>query len=132
VFVGVGLIGASQIPAFLAVVLAYGLVAAVGLSSVYVVSSATVPRWFDRRRGTATAVATAGAGAGILVGPPITSTLVDLAGWQTASPVIMARTVGLLLVLALLLADRPADLGLDVADLAEFPEGRHESVGGRG
>lgn len=132
VLIGTGLIGASQIPAFPAVVLSYGVVTAAGLSLVYVISYATVPRWFDRRRGTATAVATAGAGAGILVGPPIASTLIGLAGWQTAYLIMMAGTVGLLLGIALLLADRPADVGLDVAELAEFPEGPTETAGARG
>lgn len=127
--VGAGLVGASQIQAYPAVVLSYGVVAAAGLSLVYVISYATVPRWFDRRRGTATAVATAGAGAGILVGPQIAASLIGLAGWQNAYLLMMAGTVWLLFVLALLLADRPEDLGLNAADLAEFPEGRAEMAG---
>lgn len=121
--IGAGLIGASQFQSFVAVVLSYGVVAAAGLSLVYVIAYATTPRWFDRRRGTATAVATAGGGAGILLGPPMASTLIDQFGWQTAYLVITAGAVAVLGVVALLVADRPRDVGLDPAELSEFPDG---------
>lgn len=122
--VAAGLVGASQLQTFVAVVLAYGVVAASGFSLLYVITYATPPRWFDRRRGTATALATAGGGVGILLGPPVASFLIDLTGWQNAYLLITAGTVVVLLVVALLFADRPADIGLDAAAKQEFPDGQ--------
>ncbi|MEF8887264.1 MAG: MFS transporter [Haloarculaceae archaeon] len=117
--VGAGLVGVSQAPSFLGVVLAYGVVTAAGLGVVYVVSYATIPRWFERRRGFATAVATSGAGVGIIVGPPLASTLIDRLGWQRAYLGLAVLVVALLLLVAFLIDDNPAAMDLDTG--REFP-----------
>lgn len=119
---GAGLLGASQSETLPALFATYGVVAALGLSVVYVVAYATVPRWFQRRRGTANGVATAGLGVGLLTVSPAASALIAAFGWQTAYATLAVGLVMLLLVVALLFADRPADVGADPA--VEFPGGR--------
>lgn len=117
--VGAGLVGVSQAPTFLAVVLTYGVVTAAGLGVVYVVSYATIPRWFERRRGFATAVATSGAGIGIIVGPPLASALIARLGWQRAYLGLAVLVVTLLLLVAFLIDDNPAAMDLETG--REFP-----------
>lgn len=45
-----GLVWTSRVESLLTLVVAYGVVTGLGLSVVFVVSYATVPRWFDRRQ----------------------------------------------------------------------------------
>lgn len=116
-----GLFGASQLRTFAGVAVSYGLVAAAGLAITYVVAFATVPRWFERRRGMATGVATAGSGVGILAMPPFTSLLIDWFGWQNAYLGLALLFLGVLFVAVLVIRDRPGDLDLDAAD--EFEDG---------
>lgn len=121
-----GLLGASQLPFYLGVVVAYGGVAAVGFAITYVIAYATVPRWFDRRKGLATGVATSGTGAGLLVISPFASVLIDLYGWRTAYFLLMLLFVVLLALAWAVIADKPSDLGVDVSP--EFPDGNPEDV----
>jgi MFS family permease len=112
---------ARSLPALL---LAYGVLAAVGLGAVYVVSYATVPRWFGRRRGLAAGVATAGLGVGMLVVAPAASVLVASAGWRTALVAVAAGAALLLAVAVPLVADDPPSRDVDPG--AEFPCGYPE------
>ena len=122
VLLGVGLAGASRSTTFPELVASYGVVTALGLSLVYVVAYATVPRWFGRRRGFANGVATSGLGVGLVVVPPAASALVAAFGWRTAFLVLAAGLVTALLAAAAVLADDPAEVDADTS--GEFPGGR--------
>jgi len=92
---------------------AYGIVTAVGLGTVYVISYATVPRWFGRRRGLATGVATTGLGIGMVAMAPAASELVAAVGWRAS---ILTLTLGAAAAVGLavpLFADDPASSGVD-------------------
>lgn len=119
---GVGLVGASRAGSLLSFGVAYGLMVALGLSIVYVVAYASVPRWFQRRRGTANGIATSGLGAGLLVVPPAASALLDVVGWRGAYLVLAVALVVLVLVVAALFVRGPEAVGADPT--VEFPEGR--------
>ena len=117
---GVGLAGTSRSDTFLELVASYGVVSALGLSLVYVVAYATVPRWFGRRRGFANGVATSGLGVGLVVVTPAASALVAAFGWRTAFLVLAVGLVASLLAAAAALADDPADVDADTS--GEFPD----------
>ena len=112
---------ARTLPALL---LSYGVVAAVGLGAVYVVSYATVPRWFGRRRGLAAGVATAGLGVGMLAVAPAASYLVSATGWRTALFALAGGAAVLLAAAVALVADDPPSRGVDPTP--EFPTGYPE------
>ena len=116
VLVPAGLLGASQAPTFAGVVVSYGIVAAAGLGITFVVAYTTPPRWFERRRGLATGVAVSGWGVGILAMPPLANALIRSVGWQGAYLVLSVVLLVAILVAAFLLADWPADLGVDASD----------------
>jgi len=113
VLVGLGLLGASQLPSLLGVVFAYSVVAGAGFAIVIPISFATVPRWFGRRAGLANGIATTGTGVGIVLAPPFANTLIEAFGWRQAYLGFTMAIVGSLGLAALLLADGPDAIGAD-------------------
>jgi MFS family permease len=109
---GGGLLLTSRVDALWQLYLSFGLLAAVGMSAVYVPCSATVVRWFVRRRGFALGIASAGQGCGNLVIPPIAALLMAGYGWRWTYMVLaLVATVVILLLSGLLVRD-PERLGL--------------------
>jgi predicted MFS family arabinose efflux permease len=78
------------------------------------VFAATVAnRWFTRSRGLVTGVLTAGSATGQLVFLPLVAVLADRSGWRTAALVVAGAALAVVPLVLLLLADRPADVGLE-------------------
>ena len=63
---------------------AYGLLVGIGMSSIYVLSTTTVSRWFAERRGLALSIVLSGFNLGWLLGGPFTALLVRHVGWRGA------------------------------------------------
>jgi len=93
--------------------LLWGLLVGVGAGLTALVLGAVVAtRWFTARRGLALGVLTAGSAAGQLIFLPLAAWLERGWGWRAALfPTLAGLAVAAALV-ALLMADRPADLGL--------------------
>lgn len=108
---------------YVGLLLAYGVLVAIGLGAIYIVSYATVPRWFGRRRGLATGIATAGLGVGMLALAPAASVLVGELGWRLAILTLVLATAAAVAVTVPLFADDPASNDQDGATDREFPEG---------
>jgi MFS family permease len=79
-----GFAASSQIHALWHLYLTYGVLVGVGMSSVYVLSTATVSRWFDAGRGLALAVVLTGFNLGWIVAGPLTAFLIRRWGWRGA------------------------------------------------
>ena len=109
------MIGASRSTSFVQILFSYGVVAGTGMGIVYVIGYSTATRWFDRRRGLATAIATSGVGAATFVGPPVASRLIGVYGWKTAYLAFTGSVVGMLALVAALIADDPGTLGIDAS-----------------
>jgi sugar phosphate permease len=87
----------------------------VGLSTGFVgayLAAFIAGRWFATREGLVVGILTAGYAAGQLVFLPTMATLATNAGWRIASLVLAAAVVVLLPVIAVLMRDRPEDVGL--------------------
>jgi MFS family permease len=102
---GLILLLTSRIDAPWQLFISYSLLLAVGNSAIFVVTMATVSRWFDRRRGLALGVVGAGLGAGPAVAAPFATMLNTAYGWRAAFGVM-----GLLAWLVVLLATVLASL----------------------
>jgi MFS family permease len=122
-----GVVLTVLVRSFPALLFAYGIVTAIGLSAIYVVSYATVPRWFERRRGLATGLATSGLGVGMVAIPAAAEVLIGRLGWRGALLSIAVCATVVLVVATLLIRDSPADLdpGADLS--GEFPDGYTEA-----
>jgi MFS family permease len=90
VLAGTVLIGAlgflltSRISSLWQFYLAYGLLVGAGMSSIYVLSTTAVARWFIDRRGMALALVLSGFNLGWLVGGPLAAWLIGAWGWRGA------------------------------------------------
>ena len=91
----------------------WGVLVGLGTGSMALVFAATVANaWFVRRRGLVLGILTAGGAAGQLVFLPIVAYLAGATSWKVASLVVAAAALAVLPLVALLLRDRPGDLGL--------------------
>jgi len=84
----------SRIDALWQLYLVYGVLVGVGTSSIYVLSTATVSRWFTERRGLALAIVLSAFNLGWLVGGPTAAFLVERWGWRAAYVVLGALIAG--------------------------------------
>jgi len=106
---GWALVGLARQPWQLFVALS--VLAAAGMSASWVPCSATVVKWFVRRRGLAVGVASTGGSVGNLVAPPLVAAAIAVFGWRP--------TLVVMGVLA----------GLAVAGLARYMIASPEAVG---
>jgi MFS family permease len=88
-FLTVGLAGmgfglVSMIGALWHLYLLVGLLGGVGMSSFYLLSTATVARWFDDRRGLAIGLVLVGFNLGYIVAGPLAAELIARVGWRAA------------------------------------------------
>ncbi len=91
----------------------WGALSGIGTGVVAIVLGATVAaRWFVRRRGLVTGIFGAATSAGQLIFYPLLVQLVETLGWRASVVILAALAVILLLPVALLMRDRPSDIGL--------------------
>jgi predicted MFS family arabinose efflux permease len=109
--VGVGLTALMDAPWQL--MLLWGVVVGTGTGMIAMVLGATVAnRWFARRSGLVLGLLTASSATGQLVFLPLLASIAAHAGWRDVSLTVAAAALALIPLVALLLRDRPADLGL--------------------
>ncbi|MEF8842111.1 MAG: MFS transporter [Haloarculaceae archaeon] len=122
-----GLAWAALARSYLELLVAFGVLAGLGMGGLYVIGYATVPQWFERRRGTASGIAAAGSGVGLVTFPGAADSLIASVGWRAALLAVAGGAGLLALLVVLLFADRHADVGADPA--VEFEDG---GAGGTG
>jgi sugar phosphate permease len=95
-------------------VLLWGVVVGSGTGMTAVALGATVVnRWFTHRRGLAMGMVTASNATGQLVFLPLLATIVESQGWRAAALVVALVGVVAVPLIALLMRNHPADLGLN-------------------
>ena len=94
-------------------VLTWGVIVGIGSGMVALVLGATVVnRWFATRRGLAMGLLTASTATGQLVFLPLLARVIDLDGWRTAALIVAGAAALMIPLVALLLRERPAAMGL--------------------
>ena len=94
-------------------VLTWGLLIGLGTGSMALVFAATVANaWFVKRRGLVMGILTAGGAAGQLIFLPVVAFVAEATDWRIASLLIAGAALAVLPLAAILLRDRPADVGL--------------------
>jgi MFS family permease len=112
VLLGSGLAGMAAVSAQWHPYLLYGVVAALGMSTVYIPCSATVVKWFVRQRGLAMGIATSGGSVGTLVLPVVAQAAIGAIGWRWAYVVLGAAIVVVLPLVGSVMRRSPEDVGL--------------------
>ena len=74
----------SVVTALWQLYLLIGLLGGIGMSSFYLLSTATVTHWFDERRGLSLALVLVGFNLGYISGGPLAAWLITHMGWRTA------------------------------------------------
>lgn len=127
----IGLALASRVGSVVTLVLTYGVATGLGMSIVYVVSYATVTRWFDRRLGLAGGLASAGLGVGMVTVVPVATWLIAVVGWRDALLAIAGSAFAVLVLAAVVVRDSPRAAGVEPpsAEFAgEAPSGNRQSL----
>ena len=98
----------------------WGVVVGTGSGATALVLGATVvARWFATRRGLVMGVLTASTATGQLIFLPLLASLVADYGWRSVSLTVGAVALALIPIVALLMRDRPVDIGLAPYGAAE-------------
>ena len=98
----------------------WGVVVGSGSGATALVLGATVvARWFTARRGLVMGVLTASTATGQLIFLPLLASLAADYGWRIVSLTVGAVALGLIPIVALLMRDRPVDIGLAPYGAAE-------------
>tara|TARA_B100000676_G_scaffold311071_1_gene379655 strand:+ start:536 stop:1780 length:1245 start_codon:yes stop_codon:yes gene_type:complete len=92
--------------------LALALFAGLGMSAAFIPLSATVVKWFVRRRGVAVAIAGSGTSAAHVVGPLVVAILIPWLGWRDGMLTLGLLAGGFIMLCASRLLRDPAVLGL--------------------
>ena len=87
-FAGIGFGLVSMVSALWQLYVLVGLLGGVGMSSFYLLSTATVARWFEDRRGLAIALVLVGFNLGYIVAGPLAAALIARLGWRLAYAVL--------------------------------------------
>ena len=91
----------------------WGVIVGTGSGAAALVLGATVvARWFVARRGLVIGVLTASTATGQLIFLPLLASLAENYGWRTVSLTVAGFSLALLPVVALLMRERPHDVGL--------------------
>jgi MFS family permease len=112
IFLGIGFLLMSQISSLWHVYIILGLVVGIGGSFTFVPVLSTVPRWFDKRVGTATGITMAGFGFGGIISPFLAQWLIASYGWRQSFIMLGVITFILVIPLAQLIKYSPRRVGL--------------------
>ena len=110
--VAVGALATTRMQAPWQLILLWGVVVGTGAGCMAIVFAATVAnRWFVARRGLVTGALTAASATGQLIFLPLLSRLAGTVGWRWVSTTVALAALAVVPLVALLLRDRPEDVG---------------------
>jgi len=109
---GSGYLLMSRITNLWGLYLSYGVLVAIGSSTLYVPLVAMMARWFSKRRGLMIGIGISGIGFGIGVVPAIASQLIISFDWRTSLFVVGAASLVIIVLTAQLLKAEPEKLVL--------------------
>jgi MFS family permease len=128
IFLALGLGLSSQISLIWQFYLSFGLLAGIGMSTVYVPCTTTIVRWFTKRRGMALSLTTLGSSIGILIIPNIVGTILVLYGWRTGYIIIACTLFIIVFCASRFLYRAPKDIGLNESLISTYEQPESKSL----
>jgi len=105
--------GSAFVTTPLQLILTWGVLAGIGTGTMAMVLGVTiVNRWFDARRGSVLGLLTASTATGQLLFLPLLAWVVSRADWRWVVWIVAGAALVLIPLVALLMPERPADVGL--------------------
>jgi len=126
---GLGFAGMYFIQTIIGFYLFYGIILSIGMSAMtYLPAWTVVAKWFSKRLSWAMALVTSGAAVGGFIAAPLSAKLIAVYGWRISFVIIAVIIWVVVIPLALVVRENPAEMGLamDGAPLAPKPEISHE------
>ncbi len=114
IFIGLGLILTSQTNSTWQLFITYSLLLSIGTSAVFVVTTSIIPRWFNKKRGSAYGLATAGAGLGPVLMAPFATFLISSLTWRMAYIIIGTIFSTVVILLSRLMKKSPNEIGAHI------------------
>jgi MFS family permease len=127
---GLGMVVASQATELWHFHLSFGVMVGFAVGAFYAPLTSTATKWFTARRGAAVGLVSAGIGFGILLVAPLARWLITLFEWRIAMLLIGDLAWLVVIPVALLIKNAPADLGVAAMGGVERGPGRDYSTGG--
>ncbi len=109
---GTSLALSSQVTELWQLYLFYGVLGGVGTSTIWVPFTATLMKWFTKKRGVAMGIALSGGGLGSLCAAPLLTYTIITYGWRTAFFVAGVATFLIMLSVGLVMRGDPEEMGL--------------------
>ena len=108
---GLGLVLSSQVQALWQLYVTFGFMVGFAVGAFYAPLTSTATKWFTARRGLAVALVSSGIGVGILVIAPLARALTSAWDWRVALLVIGDLAWLVIVPVAFLIREQPADVG---------------------
>jgi len=124
---GLGLVLSSQVQALWQLNLTFGVMVGFAVGAFYAPLTSTATKWFTVRRGLAVGLVSSGIGVGILAIAPLARALTSLWDWRVALLVIGDLAWIVVVPVALLIREQPADMGAAAMGGAAARTGRDYS-----
>ncbi len=118
---GAGVLLVSRVSALWQLYLFYGLLVGSGMSAADVTITATVVRWFVKRRGMMAGITKVGAGIGIMVGSLWANWLISNCGWRNAYTILGSTILVGVISMALFFKRDPSQIGALPDGATELP-----------
>ena len=111
-FVGLSMVLTGLTTSSWQIYITYGLLMSLGAGAVYVVITATVLHWFDRKRGLAIGLTGVGGGIGIASLSPLSASLIISLGWRDTMLLLGGISWFVMILPAQLLKRDPGEVGM--------------------
>jgi len=110
-FTGLGLLLTSQAKAGWQLFISYSLLVSTGAGPIWVITTATTLKWFDKKRGLALGIAGSGIGLGAIAVAPLAAYLISEFDWRMAYIIMGLIAWLMILPLSRLLKRDPNEIG---------------------
>lgn len=111
-FVGIGMILSAHSQNIWDMYIYYGVLASIGTGVIWTIPTVTITNWFEKNRGLALGIGFSGIGLGVMILSSVADYLINRYDWRITLLIVGCAVWLLLMIVAFVLVDNPAKIGL--------------------